>query len=605
MTHGNVLQYHMYQVHSSIRTGIGKAFSDESHENARNQRRSAVVHRMPSRPSIEYNRLLQRTLLPNLVYLDDHLNEVAMTILRSFSSNKVGKLHVALLLLGCVSDSESLLQQTATSKISTKLLDSNSPFYDDFEDFTLPPNSDNMGDDDLFDALRRRQDSIQLSASPQPTASEEYLSNWRNANCASTVRLSLDDWIRRMAIDTYPLAVLGSASGHVYLADLERGKELDCMQNVHVPGIEIDDSRYTLQFQNAIDALYGKHDGGGVLAIAIKGDLIASSGREGGVHISTIAGEEEDSYKGSRGGTARETKLSLKREGTLRGLEAAASTLITSLVFDDAGTLWMGGYDGVLRGYDSKKMDAENRPMMLRQKKPIHESNLNSPILSVSVNNDLGCGVGTTRDHGVFIFSLEDGQILSTWKPFGRRDEFFRTAIIVQNDVEPESAWSVVCGGSKGSMFQRRLNIDSMTGFVSDDCPFEHLAEHEHPMKLRPSHARFIVALTSPAPGLLVSGAQDGHVRVWDCSYHRGNNDDEESEDEGEAQYDDVGGNESRPRCLYAMTGYKVWLGSIFADGKKLASDGADNTIIVHSFDGEEDVMFREDDDEEGGLAFE
>jgi WD40 repeat protein len=144
-----------------------------------------------------------------------------------------------------------------------------------------------------------------------------------------------------------------------------------------------------------------------------------------------------------------------------------------------------------------------------------------------------------------------------------------------------------------------------MTGFVSDDCPFQDLAQSELPMKLRPSHTGAVVALTSPAPGLLVSGAQDGNVRVWDCSYHRSNNDDEENEDESEAQYDDVGGNEHRPRCLYAMTGYKVWLGSIFADGKKLASDGADNTIIVHSFDGEEDVMFREDDDEEGGLAFE
>jgi WD40 repeat protein len=549
--------------------------------------------------------LLPRTLLPNLLYLDDHLNEAAMTILRSLSSNKAGKLHVALLLLGCVSDSESLLQQTATSKISTRLHDSISPFYDDFEDFTLPTNSDNKGDDDLFDALRRRQDSIQLSASPQPTVSEEYLSNWKNANCASTVRLALDDWIRRMAIDTYPLAVCGSASGHVYLADLQRGKELDCMQNVHVPGIETNDSRYTLQFQNAIDALYGRNDGGGVLAIAIKGDLIASSGREGGVHISTIAGQEEDFYKGSRGGTGRQTKLSLKREGTLRGLEATSSTLITSLVFDNAGTLWMAGYDGVLRGYDSEKMDAENRPMMLRQKNPMYERNLNSPILSVSVNNAIGCGVGTTRDDGVFMFSLEDGQILSTWQPFGRRDEFFRTATIVQNDAGPQSAWSVVCGGSEGSMFQRQLNVDSMTGFVSDDCPFQDLAQSELPMKLRPSHTGAVVALTSPAPGLLVSGAQDGNVRVWDCSYHRSNNDDEENEDESEAQYDDVGGNEHRPRCLYAMTGYKVWLGSIFADGKKLASDGADNTIIVHSFDGEEDVMFREDDDEEGGLAFE
>ena len=113
--------------------------------------------------------------------------------------------------------------------------------------------------------------------------------------------------------------------------------------------------------------------------------------------------------------------------------------------------------------------------------------------------------------------------------------------------------------------------------------------------------------MASPAPGLLVSGAQDGNIRVWDCSYPSNDNeeeDDEDDEDEEEAQYDDVGSKELRPRCLYAMTGYKVWLGSIFANGKKLVSDGAHNTVIVHSFDeDEEDVMFRDDEDE--GLAYE
>eukprot|EP00980_Cylindrotheca_fusiformis_P024582 scaffold12116_cov125-Cylindrotheca_fusiformis.AAC.9 len=523
--------------------------------------------------------------------------------------NKTGRLHFAVVLLGFATSSESFLERTAPSKVVTILHDSISPFYDDFEDFTLPSNSE-KGDDGWLDSLRRRQEDIELlSLSPPLTISDEHLSNWKNANCASTVRLALDDWIRRMAIDTYPLAVCGSASGHVYLADLQRGKELDCLRHVHVPNIDESDSRYTKEYQDAIATLYERFDGGGVLAIAIKGDLIATSGREGGVHICTIAGQEADFYKGSRGGTARQTKLSLKREGTLRGLKVSSNTLITSLAFDDSGILWMGGYDGVLRGYDSEKLDADNRPMMLRQKHPFYERNLNSPILSISVNNELGCGVGTTRDNGVFLFSLEDGQIMSTWNPFGRRGEYSRTATIVQNDGGFQSTWSVVCGGSAGSIFQRKLHIDTMTGLVADECPFEDSSENgrgELPMKLRPSHQRAVVALASPAPGLLVSGAQDGNVRVWDCSYLQGSNDYDPEEDEGEAQYDDLGGIDTRPRCLYAMTGYKVWLGSIFADNKKLVSDGADNTIIVHSFDGEEDVMFREDDEEEeGGLTFE
>ena len=34
-----------------------------------------------------------------------------------------------------------------------------------------------------------------------------------------------------------------------------------------------------------MDKLYGKIDGGGVISVAIKGDLVASAGREGGVKL--------------------------------------------------------------------------------------------------------------------------------------------------------------------------------------------------------------------------------------------------------------------------------------------------------------------------------
>eukprot|EP00526_Cylindrotheca_closterium_P013368 CAMPEP_0113637276 /NCGR_PEP_ID=MMETSP0017_2-20120614/19505_1 /TAXON_ID=2856 /ORGANISM="Cylindrotheca closterium" /LENGTH=532 /DNA_ID=CAMNT_0000548283 /DNA_START=68 /DNA_END=1666 /DNA_ORIENTATION=+ /assembly_acc=CAM_ASM_000147 len=490
-----------------------------------------------------------------------------------------------------------------------RLHDSLSPFYDDFEDMSMPTSS-SKSDQDWFDALKRRQRSIEKVA-VESSSSARYLQNWKSANCASTVRLSLDDWIRRMAIENYPLAVCGSASGHIYLADLQQGQALDCIQDIHSAQLHEDDSRYTTTFQNAMNDLYGRYDGGGVIALAIKGDIVASAGREGGVHIATITGEEEDLYKGSRGGIARQTKLSLKREGFLRGLENSSDALITSLAFDASGTLWVGGYDGNLMGYDAEEMDADNRPMLLRQKYPMFETNLNSPILSISINDDIGCGVGCTRGGGIFIFSTDDGQVFATWKPVGKRDEFFRTAIIVQNDPDPESIWSIVCGGSEGSVFQRALNVDILSRSVSDAAPFRDMIEgstHELPSKLRPNHQGSVLAMASPFPGLLVTGAQDGNVRVWDCS-SRGTSpveaiEEEEEETEAEAQYDDVGASDNRPRCLYAMTGYKVWLGSIFAGKKKLVSDGADNTIIVHSFDGEEDMMLR-DDDEEGGFAYE
>ena len=132
-------------------------------------------------------------------------------------------------------------------------------------------------------------------------------------------------------------------------------------------------------------------------------------------------------------------------------------------------------------------------------------------------------------------------------------------------------------------MFQRKLNVDSLTGFISEKYPFQDMTKEgngELPTKLRPNHMGTIVAMASPAPGLLVSGAQDGNIRVWDCSYPSNDNEEDEEDDEDdeeEAQYDDVGSKELRPRCLYAMTGYKVWLGSIFANGKKLAKTIGDH----------------------------
>ncbi|CAJ1954905.1 unnamed protein product [Cylindrotheca closterium] len=490
---------------------------------------------------------------------------------------------------------------------SIRLHDSLSSFYDDFEDVPMPSSS-SKSDQDWLDSLKRRHESIERVAIQPSSSSAQYLQNWKSANCESTVRLALDDWIRRMAVENYPLAVCGSASGHIYLADLEQGQELDCIRDVHSAQLHEDDSLYTTTFQNAIRDLYGRYDGGGVIALAIKGDIIASAGREGGVHIARITGEEEDIYKGSRGGTARQTKLSLIREGFLRGLKNTSDSIVTSLAFDVSGTLWVGGYDGRLMGYDAEEMDGNNQPVLLRQKYPMFETKLNSPILSLSINDDIGCGVGCTREGGIFIFSTDDGQVLATWKPVGKRDEFFRTAIIVQNDPDPESVWSVVCGGSEGSVFQRSLNVDALSRSVSDAAPFRDMIEnttHELPSKLRPNHQGVVLAMASPYPGLLVTGAQDGNVRVWDCSSRNTSPVEAVEEEVAEANYDDTGvSSHNLPRCLYAMTGYKVWLGSIFAGKKKLVSDGADNTIIVHSFDGEEDLLLR-DDDEEGGFAYE
>jgi len=530
--------------------------------------------------------------------------------------------------------------------------------FDDFEEFehAHPQQESSLTSEDLYASLRARQADFKTSSSSfvnidrkytssnrnddydedEEEDEEErrlqdeeasYLENWRDSACSSTVRLTLDDWIRRIAIDTYPLAVCGTASGHLYLAELEEGEELDCVMNVHASG-DVDDGDRVLEFPahlpDALTDLYGKFDGGGVIALAMKDDWIISSGREGGAHLCRIVGEEHQFYKGSRGGTSKKTKLSLQRLGKFRGL-VADNVVITSIVFDTMGTVWMAGYDGILRGFDYEERDSEDNPLMTRQSKPLFRVDLGSPIVNLSVNDELGCGVASTVS-GLVIFSLEDGEILAKWNPLVNkvRREFVRSAILLKDDSNPDEeeppTWSVVCGGTRGSLFQRILNVDS-TGVLSPTRPFldqESRDKTIFPVKIRPNHMGPVVALACPAPGLFVSGALDGSMRVWEYAAYSNEEESEENdndevfdEDEDvieiEAQYDDIETNDSRPQCLYALSGYKVWLGSIYATSRKLVSDGADNTIIVHSFENEEEVLFSEDDDEDDieGFSFE
>jgi len=462
----------------------------------------------------------------------------------------------------------------------------------------------------------------------------EALANWKNAQCTSTIRLALSDWIRRIAIDSYPLAVCGSADGSIYLADLESGEELDCIRNAHlaqihglirdldgrVNDIDAERNKESLQANDAMQQLYGMYDGGGVISIAVHKDIVVSSGREGGVRLFTIGGEEETTYKGSRGGMARSLKLKLNSEGMLRGLD---TTLVTSMAFDNTGTLWTGGYDGVIRGYEYDNKEAP----LSQQTGPIFEMDTGSKILSISVNNKIGCGVAATSSGKVFLFSAEDGEILAQWKPFGQwnpfdkaidgrwKREYARSAMIVQNDRangngnKKGAVWSVVCGGSEGTMYQRRLNVDRM-GYVSEKRPF---FSNDLPVgRMQPTHSGPVVSLASPSDGLLISGSQDGTIRVWDCS-HQLTKDEEDLmslEQEDSVDYDSERGKDRRPRCLYALTGYKAWLGSVFTNENKLVSDGADNTIVVHDFSGKSDdgqgfLYEGEEEDEMEGFSFE
>jgi len=67
---------------------------------------------------------------------------------------------------------------------------------------------------------------------------------------------------------------------------------------------------------------------------------------------------------------------------------------------------------------------------------------------------------------------------------------------------------------------------------------------------------------------MLLSGGQDGTVRVWDIRADTDRDRDETSSGNGK----------------YILGGFKVWLGSFCTDGERLVMDGADNAISVLDF---------------------
>eukprot|EP00536_Pseudo-nitzschia_multiseries_P004999 jgi/Psemu1/303050/fgenesh1_kg.90_\ len=166
---------------------------------------------------------------------------------------------------------------------------------------------------------------------------------------------------------------------------------------------------------------------------------------------------------------------------------------------------------------------------------------------------------------------------------------------------ESQSEAVLVIGGSYGHMYQLHLSI--VTDKLNPSRTV--LATSEGMTKIRPKHMGPVVCLASPSPGLFVSASHDGTMRVWDCSGVEEDDEQDGEDDELPQAADSIGPKLKMPKVLYALSGYKVWLGSVFANDRKLVSDGADNTVIVHSFDEDEDAILRsqQEDDEDNDLG--
>lgn len=368
----------------------------------------------------------------------------------------------------------------------------------------------------------------------------ELTRHWKKAACQSGVSLVLPNWVRRLDVD-YPLAACGSASETVYIANLETGEVLASSTSIsEVDNIddmeEVDDDDMPKNLQQTLRILYGAFDGGGTIAIAFSGTLICQSKRKGGVELWRLDPKSSQ----------------LISQGSMRALEGI---LVTCLHIDE-DNLWVATADGRIQAYP---LDGE-LPLALTRKPDLEWKVGGATIVSMSISAQVGCGVVATSAGNIELFSLEeDGSTFASfYPPF---DSLVRKSsnvhalcatIVSHTKSSKHGSYSIACGANDGSLYLQPLQM-STDGEVDIANPFTSRIR-----QMLPRHMAPLKCIASPAPGLLVSGGQDGTVRVWDI-------------EDG--------------KCMYKFAGYKAWLGSIWTDGVRLVSDGADNTVILHNFD--------------------
>lgn len=382
--------------------------------------------------------------------------------------------------------------------------------------------SSSSNGNDWMESLRARQ--LELDKQQEVL---DY--NWRNSKCSSTMPLSFPDWVRRLDVGEYPIAAVGSSSGNVFCANLETGKAM-------ARTVRQEDEEELEGQEELMRILFAAYDGGGTLAIAMHNTLICSAGRQGSVQLWRLNPNETE----------------LISQGSLQALQGV---LVTCLELDDE-YLWVGTADGRLQAYAHQSSDL---PLAL-QTKPELEWNVGSAILSMSLSSEMGHGVVSTAKGTVELFSMEDDDaMVAQWKPpLDSKVRQSSNCYILSCSIVPykdeRGGCAIVCGCNDGSIYMQPLNYENNM-FVDDECILKATGSRQ----LQPRHAGVVKCLANPVPGVMLSAGQDGSLRVWNIS-------------------------ETDSHYLYQFIGYKVWLGTLWTDGLRVVSDGADNSIIVHDF---------------------
>jgi WD40 repeat protein len=404
----------------------------------------------------------------------------------------------------------------------------------------------NNNNDLLLESLRARQQVLQQEQA-------DLHQRWQTADCTSRIPVVLLDWVRRLSVD-YPLVACGSAQGNVYLSNLETG---DILAVGTLPDAR-DEFLQAPEMERVSRIVFNGFDGGGTLSIALQGKCLWEGRRSGGLHLWRL--------------DRRGVQQSLVAQGQIPALEGA---FVTALALEDEDHLWVGTADGRLQAYAIE--DDENLP---KTSEPAMEWTFGTStvVLSIATSPVHACGAVALSTGQVVLVSLDDadaGKVLGSLDPpfdsmerksmhaFPLSVAFVEGSAAADGAVtttqeEARPSLSIACGGNDGSLFVQPIALTS-TGQIDTHQPFR----KDAPLTpLRPRHRGPVKCLASPRPGMLLSAGLDGSLRVWNLETHKA---------------DDSG-------LLYQFLGYKVWLGGLWTDGRRIVSDGADNTVILHDF---------------------
>ena len=236
----------------------------------------------------------------------------------------------------------------------------------------LPPSSDD-GDGASWSTTATATTASRLLAAELASRSaivdaERIDRNWRTAHCPasfapvpSSASSSGGGRVRGTSLDVYPIAACGTSTGGVCVIDLESNRVLGAVENAHRPGRGVPPAgggggMGASCEPRAVEHLYGGLDGGGTVSVAIRGDVVASSGREGGARLWRVVPRRRPRRGGGGGGATTGGGGAPSGELVpLCSLPGLGGTIVTRLAFDPSsagGLLWASCYDGTVRAWD-------------------------------------------------------------------------------------------------------------------------------------------------------------------------------------------------------------------------------------------------------------